>query len=302
MRAADLARLVALAAIWGASFLFARIAVPSLGAAWFTELRVALAAIVMTAYATAAGVRPESGRHWRHYLFMGLLNTALPWILYAYAANYISATYLGILNATTPWFGALFGALWLDERFTLRKGTGLAIGVVGVALVVGFGPVEVNANVILGSLACIAANICYAMGGTYMKKRAQGIPALAMTAGSLAIATVALLPALPGPLPLQALLDWKVAGAVLGIGLLGGAAGYVLYFRLLADVGPTKSLTVSFLIPVFAVLWGAIFLGEPVGASTVTGGVMILLATALVLELGQRPGAPQRGTIPRSHQ
>jgi drug/metabolite transporter (DMT)-like permease len=302
MRAADLARLIALAAIWGASFLFARIAVPSLGAAWFTELRVALAAIVMTLYAIAAGVRLEPGRHWRHYLFMGLLNTALPWILYAYAANYISATYLGILNATTPWFGALFGALWLDERFTLRKGGGLAIGVVGVTLVVGFGPVEVNANVILGALACIAANICYAMGGTYMNKRAQGIPGFGMTAASLVVATVALLPALSGPLPMQALFDWKVAGAVLGIALLGSAAGYVLYFRLLVDVGPTKTLTVSFLIPVFAVLWGAIFLGEPVGSSTVIGGAMILLATGMVLELGQGPGAPQRGTIPRSRQ
>ncbi len=287
MRAADLARLIALAAIWGASFLFARIAVPSLGAAWFTELRIALAAIVMTLYVTAVGVRLDPGHHWRHYLFMGLLNTALPWFLYAYAANYISASNLGILNATTPWFGALCGALWLGERFTWRKGTGLAIGVAGVALIVGFGPVEVNANVILASLACIAANACYAMGGTYMKKRTLGIPALEMTAGSLVIATVALLPALPGPLPLQVLLDWKVAGAVLGIALLGGAAGYVIYFRLLADVGPTKSLTVSFLIPVFAVLWGAIFLGEPVGASTVIGGAMILLATAMVLELGQ---------------
>ena len=287
MRAADLARLIALAAIWGASFLFARIAVPSLGAAWFSELRVALAAIVMTLYAAAAGVRLDPGRHWRHYLFMGLLNTALPWILYAYAANYISASYLGILNATTPWFGALFGALWLGERFTWRKGTGLAIGVVGVTLIVGFGPVEVNANVILAALACIASSACYAMGGTYMKKRAQGVPALGMTAGSLVIATAALLPVLPGPLPWQALLDWKVAAAVLGIALLGSGAGYVIYFRLLADVGPTKSLTVTFLIPVFAVLWGAIFLGEPVGAATVIGGAIILLATALVLELGQ---------------
>lgn len=302
MRAADLARLIALAAIWGASFLFARIAVPSVGTAWFTELRVALAAVVMTLYVTAAGVHLDPGRHWRHYLFMGLLNTALPWILYAYAANYIAASMMGILNATTPWFGALFGALWLGERFSWRKGAGLAIGVAGVALIVGFGPLQVNSNVILASLACLAANACYAMGGTYMKKRAHGVPALAMTAASLAVATVALLPVLPGPLPLQALLDWKVAGAVLGIALLGGAAGYVIYFRLLADVGPTKSLTVSFLIPVFAVLWGAIFLGEPVGASTVTGGAMILLATAMVLELGQHPGAPPRGTISRSQQ
>jgi drug/metabolite transporter (DMT)-like permease len=181
MRAADLARLIALAAIWGVSFLFARIAVPGLGAAWLTELRVALAAIVMTLYVTAAGVRLDPGRHWRHYLFMGLLNTALPWFLFAYAANYIAASTMGILNATTPWFGALFGALWLGERFTWRKGAGLAIGVAGVALVVGFGPIEVNANVVLASLACIASGACYAICGTYMKKRAHAVPALGMT-------------------------------------------------------------------------------------------------------------------------
>jgi len=302
MRASDLARLITLAAIWGASFLFARIAVPALGAAWLTELRVALAGIVMTVYAIGMGIRLAPGRHWRHYLFMGVLNTALPWAMAAYAANYINASYLGILNATTSWFGALFGALWLDERFTWRKDAGLAIGVAGVALVVGFGPVELNANVALASLACIGSAACYALGGTYMKLRARDVPALGMTAGSLIIATVALVPALPGPLPVQMLLDWRIATAVLGLALVCSAAAYVLYFRLLADIGPTRSLTVTFLIPVFAALWGAVFLGEPVGASTVIGGAVILLASALVLELGQHPGTARRGTIPASGQ
>jgi drug/metabolite transporter (DMT)-like permease len=302
MRASDLARLITLAAIWGASFLFARMAVPSLGAAWLTELRVAIAGIVMTGYAMALGIRLAPRRHWRHYLFMGVLNTALPWAMYAYAANYINASYLGILNATTPWFGALAGAVWLGERFTWRKGTGLAIGVAGVALVVGFGPVEVTANVILAALACIVSAACYALGGTYMKLRARDVPAPDMTAGSLIVAALALAPALPGPLPVQLLLDWKIATAVLGLSLLCSAAAYVLYFRLLADVGPTRSLTVAFLIPVFAALWGAVFLGEPVGVSTVIGGAVILLATALVLELGQHSGAPRRGTIPASRQ
>jgi drug/metabolite transporter (DMT)-like permease len=296
MRAADLARLIALGAIWGASFLFARIAVPVLGTAWLTELRVALAAIVMTAYAMVLGLGFAPRRRWRHYAFMGVLNTALPWAMYAYAANYINASYLGILNATTPWFGALFGAIWLGERFTWRKGAGLAIGVMGVALVVGFGPIEFNANVLLASLACVASAALYALSGTYMKKRAQGVPALEMTAGSLIVATAALVPALPGPLPVQVLLDWKIATAVLGISLLCSAAAYVLYFRLLVNIGPTRSLTVSFLVPVFATLWGAVFLGEPVGFTTVIGGGVILLATALVLELGQ----PLRGTISAS--
>jgi drug/metabolite transporter (DMT)-like permease len=300
MRAADLLRLFALAAIWGASFLFARIAVPSLGAAWLTELRVALAGIVMTVYALSLGVRLEPRRHWRHYLFLGVVNTALPWSLYAYAAHYINASYLGILNATTPWFAVLSGALWLGEPFSLRKGMGLGIGVAGVALVVGFGPVEVNADVVAASLACIAGAACYALSGTYVKRRAHGVPGLAMTAGSLVVASVALWPVLPGPLAAQSLLGWKVATAVLGISLLCSAAAYVLYFRLLANIGPTKSLTVAFLIPVFAALWGALFLGEPVGYTTVIGGAVILMGTALVLDLGRGRNPAPHGTISRT--
>ena len=300
MRTADLARLIALAAIWGASFLFARIAVPALGAVWLTELRVALAAIVMTAYAIGVGIRLAPRRHWRHYLFVGILNTALPWAMYAWAANHINASYLGILNATTPWFGALAGTLWLGERFTWRKIAGLAIGVVGVALIVGFGPVDLNTNVVLASLACIGGAACYAVSGTYIKLRASDVPAPGMTAGSLIAASAVLVPALPGALALQVLLDWRIATAVLGLALLCSAAAYVLYFRLMVDIGPTRSLTVSFLIPVFATLWGAVFLGETIGIGTVTGGAVILLATALVLELGTGPPVQPHGTIPAS--
>ncbi len=287
MRPADLLRLIALAAIWGASFLFVRLAVPALGAAWLTELRVALASVAMVLLVRASGLRFEPRRHWRHYLVMGGLNTALPWALYAYSGNYIGASTMAILNAATPWFAAVCGAIWLGERFSARKAAGLVLGLVGVALVVGLGPIEANANVVLASLACIAATACYALCGTYMKKRVTGVSPLVMAAGSLVVASVAVLPGLPGPLPVQALLAWPVAVAVLGISLLCSALAYVLYFRLIANVGPTKSLTVTFLIPVFGVLWGAVFLGEPIGASTLVGGGVILLSTALVLEIGR---------------
>ncbi len=287
MRPADLLRLIALAAIWGASFLFVRLAVPALGAAWLTELRVALGAVAMVLFARASGLRFEPRRHWRHYLVMGGLNTALPWTLYAYAGNYIGASTMAILNAATPWFAAVCGAIWLGERFSARKAIGLVLGLAGVALVVGFGPMEVNANVVLASLACIGATACYALCGTYMKRRVTGMSPLVMAAGSLVVASLAVLPGLPGPLPVQALLAWPVAVAVLGISLLCSAVAYVLYFRLIANVGPTKSLTVTFLIPVFGVLWGAVFLGEPIGASTLIGGGVILLSIALVLEIGR---------------
>src|SRR5215212_5838279 len=150
MKPADLFRLVALAAVWGASFLFFRMAVPSIGAVWLAELRVAIAALAMLMYVIAAGVQLDVRTHWRAYFLMGVLNAALPWTLYAYAGLFLGAGTMAILNATTPFFAAICAALWLGERFTARKLGGLALGVVGVALVVGLGPVALTGEVLLG--------------------------------------------------------------------------------------------------------------------------------------------------------
>ncbi len=287
MRPADLVRLVLLAAIWGGSFLFVRMAVGAIGPMWLTELRVGLAAIAMMIYARVAGFELNLARNWRAYLILGVLNTALPWWLYAWSGKHISASYMAILNAAAPWFAAICGAIWLQERLTWRKTIGLALGMLGVALLVGFGPIAVSAAVILAVLACIAATACYALAGVYIKKRAGLIAPRALTVGSLIAASMVVMPFLPAPPPASAF-SIEVCLAVLGISLLCSAAAYLLYFRLVADVGPTKTFTVTFLIPVFGILWGALFLGEPVGLSTLTGGAVIVIATALVLEVGKR--------------
>ena len=287
MRPADLARLVALAAIWGGSFLFVRMAIGALGAVWLTELRVSLAAIAMLVYTRGAGFRPDIAGHWRTYLVLGGLNTALPWIMYAWAGNYISAAYMAILNAAAPWSAAVCGAIWLNERITKRKAAGLALGMLGVGLLVGFGGIETTAEVVLAVAACIAATVCYALTGVYIKKRAASMSPRTMTVGSLVTASLLLAPFLPGPLPDDAI-TWQVGIAVLGISLLCSAVAYLIYFRLMADVGPTRTLTVTFLIPVFGTLWGALFLGEPVGLMTIIGGTAVIVATALVLEQKDR--------------
>ena len=182
MRPADLARLVLLAAIWGGSFLFVRMAVGALGPMWLTELRVGLAAIAMLIYARAAGFelglaqnwRPylmlgvlntAHAQNWRPYLMLGVLNTALPWGLYAWSGKYIGASYMAILNAAAPWFAAICGAIWLGEKLSWRKILGLALGMLGVALLVGFGPIAVSTEVMLAVLACIGATACYALAG-----------------------------------------------------------------------------------------------------------------------------------------
>ena len=287
MRPADLARLVLLAAIWGGSFLFVRMAVGAIGPMWLTELRVGLAAIAMLIYARAIGFKLNLAQNWRAYLVLGVLNTALPWWLYAWSGKHINASYMAILNAAAPWFAAICGAIWLEERLTWRKSLGLALGMLGVALLVGLGPIAVSAEVLLAVLACIGATACYALAGVYVKQRAGSIAPRALTVGSLLAASAVVLPFLPAPPPI-ATFTWPVTLAVLGISLVCSAAAYLLYFRLVANVGPTKTFTVTFLIPVFGTLWGALFLDEAVGASTLAGGAVIVIATALVLEVGKR--------------
>ena len=287
MRAADLTRLILLAAIWGGSFLFVRMAVRAIGPIWLTELRVGLAAVAMLIYARAAGFQLDLKRNWRAYLVLGVLNTALPWGLFAWSGKHIGASYMAMLNSAAPWFAAICGVIWLGERMSARKSLGLALGMLGVALLVGYGPIAVSADVLLAVLASICATACYALAGVYIRKRAGTLAPRALTVGNLAAASVFILPFLPAPPPAAAF-TWQVTLAVLCISLLCSAAAYLIYFRLIADIGPTRALTVTFLIPVFGTLWGALFLGEPVGMSTLAGGTMIVIATALVLEVGRR--------------
>lgn len=284
MKTADLLRLAALAAIWGASFLFFRMAVPAIGVAWFAELRVAIAALAMLGYVLASGTRLDVRRHWRAYLMMGVLNAAVPWTLYAYAGLHLGAGTMSILNATTPFFAAICGTLWLSERFTSRKLAGLALGVAGVAMVVSLGPIALTREALLGSAACIGATLCYALSTTWLKKNGDDVTTIALSTASLVVASLAIAPFL-GAVPPAEAFSTRVVVAVLGVSLLCSALGFLLYFRLIIDLGPTRASTVTFLIPVFGVIWGAVFLGEQVGAGTLAGGLTVLAAMALVIRL-----------------
>lgn len=281
MKTADFARLVALAAIWGASFLFMRIAVPQIGSVWMTEFRVGLAALAMLCYAFATGTRLAPREHWRAYLMIGLLNSALPFWLYAHGGLHLTAGMMGILNATTPFFSVICGALWLGERFTPRKAAGLALGLAGVALVVGLGPLEPTREVAIGALACVGATLCYALSTTWLKKHGGSVKPVPLSAAGLLVAACAIAPFLPAVPAAQAFTP-PVLLAIAGISLLCTALAYLLYFRLIADLGPTRALSVTFLIPLFAVLWGGVFLGEELGAGTLAGGLLILGAIGLL--------------------
>ncbi len=293
MRIQDVARLVCLAALWGGSFAFIRVAVPTLGPIWLAESRVALAFAALFAVALIRRDVPSLAAHWRAYLAIGTVNSALPFALFSYAELFISASNAAILNATSPFFGAIVAAAWLREPLGARRLTGMALGLAGVALLVGWQAEPLSAATLVAALACLAAALCYGVASVYAKVRMTGIPSFAIAVYSQLAAAIVLAPALPLALPPGALSP-LVAANVLALALASTAIAYLLYFRLIADVGPARALTVTFLIPLFGVLWGVLFLREPVAINMLSGCALILAGTWLALrDTRLRPRPPR---------
>ena len=299
MRRADLIRLFCLAAIWGASFLFMRIIAPVLGPLWTAEIRVGVAGCAMLLFMFTTRRDMDFGRNWRTYLALGILNAALPFSFFAYAAMTLPAGYSAIVNATSPLWGALVGAVVLKEKLTARKIAGLFAGVVGVAFLVRLGPAQFDGQLLLAALACLAAAFCYGMAGAYAKLKSVGIGAPMLATGSQLAASFVILPFLPLA-PMRGEPTPHVLLFALMLALLCSAVAYFIYFRLMADIGPTKTLTVTFLIPLFALLWGGLFLHEEFNLNSLAGCALVVLATWLVL-FGAKPAvAPQSASSQRS--
>jgi drug/metabolite transporter (DMT)-like permease len=281
MTAGDAGRLVALAAIWGAAFIFMRVAAPALGPVWTPELRVLLGGLALLAWLRATGFDPGLRAHGRAYLVVGSIGIAVPFALYAFAAMHAPASLLAIVNATAPIFGLGWGAALGDERITARKGLGLALGVAGVALLARPGATPgplVHWAIAAGLGACFL----YGVVGVLVKRFAKGVSPRAMAAGNqlaAALVLAPLLPFFPAPGEPSAL----VIANVLALALLASGVAFVLYFRLIADVGATRALTVTYLIPAFGVLWGWLFLDETISAAMLGGGALIVFGTVLVL-------------------
>lgn len=283
MSTADIGRLVVLAAIWGASFLFLRVGAPEFGAFLTSFLRVGIAGLALALWFRLSGQSMQWRAHRRAYLVIGAINGALPFTFYAFAALHIDSGLSAILNAAAPLFGVVFGALWLGERITAQRALGLALGIAGVALVARGGTGGDGPLFGWAVAACLGATVCYALTGVYLKRFAQGLPARGIAAGSQLAAAAMLAPFalanLPGALP-----SLTASASILMLSLLCSAVAFLLYFRLITDLGPARALTVTFLIPAFGVLWGALLLGEALGPASLAGGVLVVLGTVFVLK------------------
>lgn len=290
MNSTNMLRLVALAAIWGGSFLCMRIAAPVLGPALLIEYRVGLAALFLALVTWWLARRGQHApldlrRNWRHFLMLGLFNSALPFVLFAFSARTLSASLLSVLNATAPMWGALVGAVWARQRVSARSALGLVLGTIGVALLVGLDHASAREGAGLAVVAALIAALSYSIASQYAST-AKSVPPLANAHGSMWAATLLVLPLLPfssAPLPVTS----TVVIAVAALGILCSGIAYVIYFRLIDEVGTTSALTVTFLNPLFGILWGALFLHETIGWHTILGAAIVLLGTALVT--GYRP-------------
>ncbi len=277
----QIAMLLALAALWGASFLFMRVAVPALGPIVLADGRVAIAGVALLAYAAAIRARSGLRERWRDYLLLGAINAALPFSLLAAAELELEASLAAVLNAVAPMCGAIVGAVWLRQPVTRAAMVGLVLGVAGVALVVGLSPFTIDLPFVLAVLACLGAAFAYGVGANLVRVRFTGDPPLAMAVGQQLAAALVLLPLVP-LVPLRATPDALDLACLLALGLGSTGVAYLLYFRLLAELGPTGGMTVIFVVPVFGVLWGALFLGEAIHLSTLAGGAVILCSVYLI--------------------
>ena len=304
MNPIELAQLVFLAALWGGSFLFIRVGVTDFGVAPLMALRVGIGALfLLIVLFSRRPAREALGtlreRAWPLFV-VGILNSAAPFCLFAWAELTLSAGVTSVINATTPLWGAVVAYVWLKDRLSGMRVVGLAIGFAGVLALVwdqvvthaGGGASSTSAA--LAALAALVAAALYGVAASYTKRHLTGVDPLTVAAGTMTGATLVLAPI--------ALLTWPAApislhawGAVLGLGVACTGVAYLLFFRLIAAVGPARAITVTFVIPIFGILWGALFLGERVSMGMVEACAAILVGTALATGFVKRlPGFTAR--------
>jgi drug/metabolite transporter (DMT)-like permease len=295
LRAQDLARLVALAAMWGASYLFMRQAVPYLGAIAMIEVRVLVGGLLLLAYVAAMRGTVGWSKHWRAYLFVGAFGLALPFVLIAQALTTIDASTAAILNALSPLFASIVAALWIKDPLTPAKIGGIFLCLAGTVVLVGWTPAPMTASQLLGAALSVIATAFYGYSIVFTKVNLKEASPLGTSAGTLLMAAAVLAPlalfAGPAhPLPEIPSAAWLSLAA---LAVISTAFAFILYYRLIADVGPVKAITVTLLVPIFGMVWGVAFLGEPITAGRIAGCAIILAGCSLILGLVRLPSARQ---------
>ena len=310
MKTRHLIQLLVLAALWGASFLFIRVGVAEFGVAPLMALRVSIGALLLVGMLVARGAPATAFATLRAralpLFIVGVLNSAAPFCLLAFAELTLSAGTSSVINATTPLWGALVAYVWLGDRLTLLRMLGMALGFAGVVTLVwdqiatahgaAAVPVEAHGATALAAAAALGAALLYGIAANYTKRRLSGVDALTLATGSMIGSSVALVPFAIATWPATPV-SASAWAAVLSLGVACTGIAYFIYFHLLSVAGPARAMTVTFIIPVFGILWGMLFLNETVSLVMLEGCAIVLVGTALatgvvkrIPGLGPRPG------------
>ncbi|RFO98158.1 EamA family transporter [Rhodoferax lacus] len=289
---------ILLAAIWGASFMFMRVAAHAFGALPAAGLRVCIAALFLLPLLLYKGQGAALRQHWKLTFAVGVLNSAVPFVCFTYALLFITTGLSAILNATVPLFGALIAWAWLKDRPSGSRLLGLAVGFAGVTMLAwdeaSFHPDAKGATTGWAVLAVLFACLCYGSAASVAKRYMGGLPSLVSATGSQIGASIALLPLtlLYWPAQAPSLQGWA---SVLVLGVVCTGLAYILYFRLIERAGPARALSVTFAIPAFAVFYGVLLLGENITPWMVVCALVIIAGTTLstgLVSLGRRAPAP----------
>ncbi len=282
MKPKQVVLLTLLAAIWGGSFMLMRILSPAIGALGTSFSRLFIAGLFFVGYYKIAGISVNLKHDWKIIVIVGVVNSAVPFSLFAFAALHIPAALSSIINSMSPMFGLIFAVLLLGNRINLRQVGGIVLGIVGVAVISGSKALPATALGYMSVLACLGAAICYGLGSTIVKKYTAHIEPVVLAGLSQLFAGIFLLP-LAAAQKIDYHIDATVIIAVLLLSLICSGLAYMIYYSLIRSVGPTKTLTVTFLIPIFSMFWALLILGEAIYPTMIYGMLIVLLGTFLVL-------------------
>jgi len=276
--------LVLLSIISGSSFILTKDLSPIIGPILTTELRILLAAIFLVFYSFVINLDVEWKKYWKLYLIIGILNSVMPFLLYSYASLYVNASYLAIFNSTAPLFAALFAVIWLKQKLSLSKITGLLLGIFGVSLIVYDGTNNVTQELFyIGGVLCISAAMFYAMSGIYIKTVATEIKPLALATGSVTAASLILAPfvvfdTIEKSVIMANIFNFNIVINILLLSVVCSAIAYLIYFKLINEIGPVKTLTVTFMSPFVAMFLDYILLNSQLTKLMAFGAVVIIIA------------------------
>ncbi|MCL4154284.1 UNVERIFIED_CONTAM: hypothetical protein GTU68_019958 [Idotea baltica] len=272
--------LFTLAALWGGSFLFVRIAANPLGPAVLIETRVAFAALTLLVVSFFLKKSLHFMSNIKHFLILGLFNSALPFLLFAYSAQILNVSTLAILNSTAPIWGAIIGAVWTRTWLTKEVVFGLVLGMIGVSVLVGWEAINVGDEAIIPMIAALMGAFSYGVATNYAKN-APSVEPFNNAHGSMWASVILVLPLVPF-MPIREVVSVDIVFAVFALGAVCTGLAYLLYFRLINELGASSALSVTFLIPAFGILWGYLFLGETVGINAIIGTVLVVTGTMFI--------------------